>query len=55
MKISELKEIIKNWPETYETGEETEVWIMTENGLSSPVEKVTLLNKRDNVSDILFE
>jgi hypothetical protein len=37
MTVSELKELIHDWPETDATGEPTEVWIETAANKSSPV------------------
>lgn len=45
--IKELKELIKNLPETDEFGENYEVWIETQNGFSSPVTLIQKLNAGD--------
>jgi len=53
--VKELKEIIKDWPEEYDNGEPTEVWIMTNKRISNIVRTVVPLNKRNQRADILFE
>jgi hypothetical protein len=45
--VKELKEAIKDWPETDEDGDPTEVWVMTEYCLSSIVISITPLNYAD--------
>jgi len=46
--VRELKEFIKDWPETDpETGEDYEVWIDTGNGTSNVAEELWRLNKGD--------
>jgi DNA-binding transcriptional MerR regulator len=45
--VKELKELIKDWPETDEHGEDCEVWIETGSNLSSPVTIVSPLNMRN--------
>jgi hypothetical protein len=53
--VRQLKELIKDWPETYDNGEETEVWIEFAGGLSNQVKEVWPLNVRDNgVADIML-
>lgn len=49
--VRELKELIKNWPEVDEHGDEAEVWVEDEYGISNPVRSVWPLNS----VDILFE
>lgn len=49
--VSELKEILKDWPEKDQNGEDSEVWIMTGDMSSSGVFNVYRLNS----TDILFE
>lgn len=49
--VRELKEMIKDWPEEDEFGNESEVWIETSDGLSNLVTSVWPLNS----TDILFE
>ncbi len=46
--IAELKDIIKDLPETNEYGEPCTVWIRSNNGLSNLVREVSPLNKRYN-------
>lgn len=50
MTVTELKAIIKDWPETDLDGEPSEVWITTGYCLSSQCVRHELLNH----SDILF-
>lgn len=45
MTVKELKELIKNWPETDEFGEDTEVFVEAD-GYSMKVYSVTPCNKR---------
>jgi len=53
--VRQLKEYIKDWPETYANGEETEVWVEIDSGLSNQVKEVWPLNVRDNgVADIML-
>lgn len=47
--IRELKEFVRDLPETDEYGEDFEVWIMTAPTLSSPCVKIWPLNKGDIV------
>lgn len=49
--VKELKELIKDWPETNSLGEPTEVWFEDEKCESSRVRQVWPLND----GDILFE
>jgi len=44
--VKELKDAIKDWPETGRDGEPTEVWIETGWCLTSPVVAVSRLNRR---------
>ena len=44
--IRELKEMIRNWPETDLRGDDTEVWIERPDGPSSPCVRVFPLNYR---------
>jgi len=53
--VKELKILIKDWPEIGKNGESTEVWIETGTNLSSPVTYISMLNSRDEASDIIFE
>lgn len=61
MTIRELKELIKDWPETnLDNGEDTEVWVTSGWCLSSPIVGYTALNPRNvekggSWSDILFQ
>lgn len=57
--IKELKEYIKDWPETNQNGEPTGVWIENGRNLSSPCRSVEVLNLRTlengtHVSDLCF-
>jgi len=45
--VKQLKEIVKDWPETDTLGEDSEVWIMTGEALSSPVVAISPLNSAD--------
>jgi hypothetical protein len=45
--IKELKELVKDLPETDEYGEDFEVWIETGENLSSPCKEIWRLNKGD--------
>lgn len=49
--VKELKELIKDWPETDKDGNASEVWIETEFGVSNVVKEVWPLNE----TDMLFE
>ena len=48
MTVRELKEIIKDWPETNQYGEDCEVWVETGKNLSSPVTTAGPLNLRED-------
>ena len=52
--VKELKEIIADWAETGEDGEETEVWIETDRHLSSIVTEICPLNQRGNSADLIL-
>ena len=52
--VKELKEIIKNWPETDENGELTTVWIETGWCLSSIVTEISPLNRYDAIADLIL-
>ena len=56
MKIREFKKLVANWPEfNTRTGELAEVWLETENGLSSPLKHIYTLNMSgDGSSDQLL-
>ena len=47
MKIKELKELLKEWPDFNEDGEPSEIWIETDNLISNEVESFSLLNSSD--------
>jgi hypothetical protein len=49
MKVQELKELIKDWPEEDHLGQPTEVWVETGRCLSSPVTCAGSLNYRFEV------
>jgi hypothetical protein len=44
--VTELKEMVKDWPEQDELGEPCGVWVTTGEGLSSPVTTAVSLNRR---------
>jgi hypothetical protein len=52
--VKELKEIIKNWPETDKYGEPTTVWVETGWCLSSIVTEISPLHKYGNIADIIL-
>ena len=45
--VKELKELLKDWPETNDLGDPSELWITTSEGYSNPVKTVTPLNRSD--------
>jgi hypothetical protein len=47
MTVKELKDYLKDLPEVDEFGEAYEVWLQTQEGLSSPVVNVRRLNQGD--------
>lgn len=47
MKIRDLKSLVANCPLHDEQGEDFEVWMMTGDGLSSPVMNMSSLNRGD--------
>ena len=46
--VRQLKDIIKNWPETDEYGEPAEVWLGNSEGVSNPAIEIWPLNYRKN-------
>ena len=48
MTVRELKEMIKDWPETNQYGEDCEVWIETGRNISSSVTTAGPLNMRED-------
>jgi len=48
MTVRELKEMIKDWPETNQYGEDCGVWIETGRNLSTPVTTAGPLNLRED-------
>lgn len=44
--VANLKEILKNWPETDEHGNQSQVWLCGSNGVSEQVVEVWPLNVR---------
>ena len=50
MAIKELKEILKDWPDSDDEGESNDVWIETGLGLSSPVTNWCRLNNREEIN-----
>lgn len=53
--VAELKEIIKDWPETRADGTPTEVWLCDAAGVSNIAIEVSDLNLDDeNVGDIII-
>ena len=53
--VKELKEMIKDWPETNEHGQLTEVWIETDWNTSSVVTEIQPLNMRGDVADMILK
>lgn len=47
MTIKDLKDLIRNWPETNELGEDNEVWVETGWCCSSPAVSCGRLNQGD--------
>jgi len=47
MTVKQLKEILKDWPETKENGEPTEVWLETGLMLSSQASNFSRLGQDD--------
>lgn len=45
--IKQIKDLVKDLPETDYFGNDYEVWIVTENGLSSRVTEIMQLNQGD--------
>lgn len=45
--VAELKAIVANLPDTDAFGQPAEIWVETEDGLSSPVVEVATLNSVD--------
>ena len=52
--VKELKAIVKDWAETDENGDPTEVWIETGRCLSSVVTEVGHLNMSENSADLIL-
>ena len=57
--VAELKELIKDWPETNEDGDPTEVWVDNLQGFTNQAKSVSPLNKRKHEdqtesADLLF-
>lgn len=48
MTVAELKEMVRDWPETDEFGEPCEVWLCDDQGFSNQVRMVTPLNWRQS-------
>ncbi len=55
MSVKDLKELITYWPETYDDGTPTEVWLESGDGLSSQARSIYPLNKRGQNADIIIE
>jgi hypothetical protein len=53
--VKELKEMIKDWPETNEHGQLTEVWVETDWSTSSVVTEIQPLNMRGDVADLILK
>lgn len=51
MTVRELKEMVKDWPETNLWGEDCEVWVETGHASSSPVTRAGALNLREDDED----
>lgn len=55
MTVKELKELIKDWPETREDGELTEVWVGDYRGMSNIAIELCRLNlDSDGSCDLLI-
>jgi len=50
--VKEFKEIVKDWPEEDYMGEPSEVWLMTQPGLSSQCHEINTLNGGDLLLEI---
>ncbi len=50
--VRELKALIKDWPEEDIFGNESEVWIETEEGVSNIVKSVYPFNRTDILFDV---
>jgi hypothetical protein len=48
MTVTELKELIADWPETNDCGEPCEVWLGDGQGLSNIVKEACSLNNSEN-------
>lgn len=46
MTVTELKKLIKDWPETDRYGDPCEVWVCDRTGLTNQVSEVSVLNRR---------
>lgn len=46
MTVAELKELVREWPETDEFGDPCEVWLCDQSGLSNQARMLTPLNLR---------
>ena len=53
--VKELKEMIKDWPETNEHGQLTEVWIETDLNTSGVVTEIQPLTMRGDVADMILK
>ena len=53
--VKELKEMIKDWPETNEHGQLTEVWIETDWNTSGVVTEIQPLTMRGDVADMILK
>jgi len=53
--VKELKEIIKDWPEQREDGEDCQVWLGSRDGFSNEAVEVATLNlSSDGSADLLI-
>ena len=53
--VKELKEIIKDWPETRDDGSPTEVWLANKAGVSNIAVELSSLNVDENdVGDLII-
>ena len=48
MTVAELKELLRDWPETNEDGEPCEVWLCDRAGLSNQAKIAAPLNYRES-------
>lgn len=49
--VKELKAILENWPDVDSNGEDSQVWMYSNYGSSSPVIDISKLNETDIIFD----